>query len=241
MSVPEHVNGNEPSHRQGKPAITACLYARASTQDQNCELQLRELRNYAEQHGLEIVEIYQDVTSSGTSHRPGFMRLMADAEARRFNVVLVWKLDRFGRSLVDCLSQIQTLEALGIRFIAITQGLDTDYRNPASHFMLQVLGAAAEYEQALIAERSPAGLARYREDYRTGKVGTIVHSRSGRDLPPHRPKKIFDRDRVLELHGQGLSMRRIARLMGLGLGTVSRTIHACSKSTGVQEDGASIS
>src|SRR5713226_2686735 len=140
MSVPEHVNGNEPSHRQGKPAITACLYARASAQDQNCELQLRELRNYAEQHGLEMVEVYQDVMSSGTFHRSGLMRLMADAEARRFNVVVVWKLDRFGRSLVDCLSRIQTLEALGIRFIAITQGLDTDYRNPASRFMLQVLG-----------------------------------------------------------------------------------------------------
>lgn len=84
---------------------------------------------------------------------------------------------------------------------------------------------------------------RYREDYESGRVGKTVHSRSGRDLPPHRPKKIFDRDKVVELYRQGFSMRRIAREMGLGLGTVADTIQARvgrSKSTPVQGDGATL-
>ena len=103
-----------------------------------------------------------DVMSGTQSRRAGLTRLMADAAARRFRCVLVWKLDRFGRSLVDCLNNIQTLETCGVRFIAVTQGLDTDQRNPASRFMLQVLGAAAEFERSLIRERSLAGQMRYR-------------------------------------------------------------------------------
>jgi DNA invertase Pin-like site-specific DNA recombinase len=138
--------------------------------------------------------------------------------------VLVWKLDRFGRSLINLMSNIQVLEHSGIRIIATTQGLDTDQRTPTSRFMLHVLGAAAEFEHSLILERSQAGRLRYREDYASGKVGKTVHSRSGKDLPPYRPKKIFDRSKGIQLHRQGLSMRRIAREMDLGLGTVADTI-----------------
>jgi len=112
---------------------------------------------------------------------------MADARARKFNCLLVWKLDRFGRSLVDCLNNIQELERHRIRFIATTQNLDTDEKNPASRFLLHVLGAAAEFERSLIRERTLAGQIRYRSDYASGKVGKTVSSRSGKNLPPHRP------------------------------------------------------
>ena len=206
------------------------LCVRVSTGDQNPELQLRDLRAYASNRG-EIVETYQDVASGSTTARPGLNRLMADAKARKFDCVLVWKLDRFGRSIVDCLNNIRTLDENSVRLIAVTQGLDTDCKNPASRFLVNVLAAAAEFERELIRERTHAGRLRYQQDFDNGKVGKTVQSRSGRNLPPHRPKRIFDRERVIELRRQGLSLRQIARRLGLGLGTVARTLQERSKSS----------
>jgi DNA invertase Pin-like site-specific DNA recombinase len=121
---------------------------------------------------------------------------MEDASARKFEIVLVWKLDRFGRCLVDCLNTIQELERHRIRFIATTQNLDTDEKNPASRFLLRVLGAAAEFERSLIRERTLAGQQRYRFDYAAGKVGKTVSSRSGKNLPPHKaPEDLQPRQR----------------------------------------------
>jgi putative DNA-invertase from lambdoid prophage Rac len=126
--------------------------------------------------------------------------------------------------LVDCLNNIRTLEDHGIRFIAVTQGLDTDTQNPASRFLLHVLGAAAEFERSLIRERTQAGRLRYKQDFDAGRVGETVYSRSGKNLPVGRPKRIFNRDRVIELRRKGASIRAIARHLGIGLGTVSRTL-----------------
>jgi DNA invertase Pin-like site-specific DNA recombinase len=207
--------------------MRVAAYSRVSTLDQNPKFQIEELQAYARRQGWEIVEIYQDVISGAKTRRPGLDRLMQDARLERFDCVLVWKLDRFGRSLVDCLSNIEILERCGVRFIAMTQGLDTDERNPASRFMLQVLGAAAEFERSLILERSQAGRDRYRRDYEAGRVGKMVHSRSGKDLPPHRPRKVFDRERVARLRQEDRSLRAIAAEMGIGLGTVTRTLTEC--------------
>jgi len=134
--------------------MTTRAYVRISTADQRCELQVRELREYAERQGWQIADIYEDVSSGAKVSRPALNRLIADARARKFDCLLIWKLDRFGRSLVDCLNNIKILEENGIRFIAVTQGLDTDLQNPASRFLLHVLGAAAEFERALIRERT---------------------------------------------------------------------------------------
>ena len=174
--------------------------------------------------GWELAEAYQDVASGAKSKRPGLTALMEGAREGKCTCVLVWKLDRFGRSLVDCLNNIRELENHRVRFVAVTQGLDTDHKNPASRFLLQILGAAAEFERSLIIERVQAGQARYRQDYLSGKVGKTVHSRSGKDLPPHRPRKIFDRRKVVDLADQGMSLRQIAKRMAIGLGTVSRTL-----------------
>src|SRR5262249_38157430 len=136
-----------------------------------------------------------------------------------------------GRSLVDCLNNIRTLEDRGIRFIAVTQSLDTDVKNPASRLLLRVLGAAAEFERALIRERTQAGRLRYQQDYDAGRVGKGVYSWSGRNLPPYRPRRIFDREQVVALRQQGFSLRQIARKLGLGLGTVTRTLQPRSKTS----------
>jgi DNA invertase Pin-like site-specific DNA recombinase len=84
--------------------------------------------------------------------------------------------------------------------------------------------AAAEFDRALTRERTLSGQQRYMQDYAAGKVGKTVYSRSGRNLPPHRPKRIFDRDIVVTLRAQGLTIREIASRLGLGLGTVVRTL-----------------
>jgi DNA invertase Pin-like site-specific DNA recombinase len=154
---------------------------------------------------------------------------MDDARARKLDTVLCWKLDRFGRSLLDCLANLRELDSHGVRFISTTQALDTDNRNPASRFLLHVLGAAAEFERELIRERSKAGRLRYLQDFQAGRVEKAVRSRSGKNLAPHRPKRIFDRDRVAQLRAHGFSIRQIAKKLGIGVGTAVRTLQAVPK------------
>ena len=92
-----------------------------------------------------------------------------------------------------------------------------------------MLGAAAEFERSLIRERTLVGQIRYRHDYAAGKVGKTVYSRSGKNLPPHRPKKIFNRDSIAALRAQGLSIRAMPNRLGVGVGTVVRTLQERSK------------
>ena len=184
--------------------------------------QLRELRTYAERRGWEIVAEFSDQMSGAKGRRPGLQQLLDQANKQSFDAVLCWKLDRFGRSLPDCLSAIQELQSCGVRFIATSQGIDTDENNPASRFLLHILAAAAEFERELIRERAHAGLSRYQADYRAGKVGKEVQSRSGKNLPVGRPKRIFDRQAVHKLRQKGLSWRAIAKELGVGKGTVIR-------------------
>jgi DNA invertase Pin-like site-specific DNA recombinase len=89
---------------------------------------------------------------------------------------------------------------------------------------LHVLGAAAEFGRSIIRERTLTGRTRYRKDFESGRVGKTVHSRSERNMPPHRPKKIFNRELVVELRRLWLSYREIARKLALGSGTVTRTL-----------------
>jgi DNA invertase Pin-like site-specific DNA recombinase len=154
---------------------------------------------------------------------------MQDAATRKLDVVLCWKLDRFGRSLIDCLAAIQQLRSAGVRFIAITQGIDTDENNPAARFQLQVLAAAAEFERELIRERVLAGTMRYRQDYESGKIGRQRSSRSGKNLAIGRPRRIFDKEQVLRLRSEGLSLRQIASKLGVGVGTISRVLKSVPK------------
>jgi len=218
--------------RKRRECVRAAIYARVSTTDQKCELQLNELREYVLRHGWENAGEYVDIGWSGAkANRPEFDRLMQDAGKRRFDVVLCWKLDRFGRSLLNCKTALQQLKSYGVRFIATSQNIDTDESNPASRFLLHMLMAAAEFERELIRERTLAGQQRYKQDFTSGKVGKSVYSRSGRNLPPHRPTKVFDREEVVRLRRQGRSYRQIAKSMGLGLGTVVRTLNERSKSS----------
>jgi len=190
------------------------IYARVSTTDQTNTIQVRELQEYAARRNWELTDVYQDQMSGAKASRPGINRLMADARLRKFDAVLVWKLDRFGRSLVNCVSAIQELQALGIRFIAVSQGLDTDESNPASKLLMHILAAVAQFERELIHERVSAGM-RAAQAHGT-KTGNAIG----------RPRRIFDRDRVLKLRNDGVSIEKIANQLGIGVGTAVRVIQA---------------
>jgi DNA invertase Pin-like site-specific DNA recombinase len=122
------------------------LYSRVSTANhgQDPELQLRELREYAGSRGWIIAEEYVDQGVSGTkASRPALNRLMADAHRRKVDAVLVWKLDRFGRSLRHLVNAIAELEALGVAFISLRDNLDLS--TPSGRLMFQIIGAMAEF------------------------------------------------------------------------------------------------
>jgi DNA invertase Pin-like site-specific DNA recombinase len=181
------------------------LYARVSTTDQNCELQLADLRQYARARGWDVTGEYVDTGWSGAkANRPALGRLMADARARRLDAVLVWKLDRWGRSVADSIRGIQELVSLGVRFIAVTQNIDTDESNPMARFLLHIMAAFAELERELIRERVTAG----------------VRAARGKGKTLGRPKRVFRRDEAIRLREQGMSWRKIAAKLNVPVTTV---------------------
>src|SRR5579862_4773962 len=192
--------------------MKAAIYARVSTTDQTNAIQVRELEEYVERRGWALAGVYQDQMSGAKASRPGLDQLMADARRRKFDIVVVWKLDRFGRSLVHCVSGIQELASLGIRFIANSQGLDTDESNPASKLLMHILAAVAQFERELIRERVSAGM----------KAAKARGTKTGNTIG--RPRRIFNRDEVVRLRETGLSIERIASQMHIGVGTVVRVL-----------------
>ncbi len=204
--------------------MKAAIYARVSTEDQRCDLQLTELRGYCQRSNWEILEYTEKASGKAGSKRPELQRLLADARMRRFDVVLVWKLDRFGRSLRDLVGNIQTLDSAGVRFIALTQNIDTDNKSPMGKFLLHIFGAFAEFEHSLIVERVTAGVMEYKRAYDSGEIGKTRNSRSGKNLPPHRPAKIFRRDQAVKLRKAGKSWRAIEKILGVPQATIRRAV-----------------
>ena len=141
--------------------LKACIYARVSTTDQHNEIQIRELTEYIQRRGWSLEAVYQDKMSGAKAKRPGLDAMMADAWLRKFDVALVLKLDRFGRSLMNCVAGIQELTALDIRFIAVSQGLDTDQSNPTSRLLLHILAAVADNAARAIMRRFPSEMAEW--------------------------------------------------------------------------------
>jgi DNA invertase Pin-like site-specific DNA recombinase len=137
---------------------TAAIYARVSTtHGQSVEMQLRDLRELAGRRGFTLVEEYCDEGISGAKDsRPALNRLLADAEAGRFSVLLVWKLDRLGRSLVHLVSLMESLRRWDIELVSFSEGLD--FTTPTGKLLFQIISAFAEFERDCIRERVRAGL-----------------------------------------------------------------------------------
>jgi DNA invertase Pin-like site-specific DNA recombinase len=138
--------------------MRVALYARVSTcNGQSPEMQSAELREYASRRGWEVFSEYVDLGISGSKEsRPELNRLMADAHTRHFDVVLCWKVDRFGRSLKHLVNALADLDSYGVAFVSLRDNLDLS--TPSGRLMFQIIGAMAEFERSLIQERVRAGL-----------------------------------------------------------------------------------
>ena len=137
--------------------MRAAIYARVSTFDQEPENQLAELRRYAAARGWDAKEFVDHGISGSKERRPALDAMVADAKRRRFDVVVVWRLDRLGRNLKHLITLIDEMQALGIAFVSLGEGIDAT--TPAGKLQLHILAAIAEFERARIQERVRAGLA----------------------------------------------------------------------------------
>lgn len=182
--------------------MKAAIYARVSTEDQDCAMQLTELRAYAGRMGWETSEYVEK--ASTRKKRPELERLLSDARQRKFDAVLVWKLDRFGRSVRELSENVGHLDQCGVRFVALLSSIDTDQRNPSSRLMLNMLAAFAEFERDLIQERTKAGVAQAK--------------RAGKHCG--RPARVFDVERARKLRARGLGWREIGAKLGVSHMTV---------------------
>src|SRR5437588_7454195 len=196
-----------------RPITEVALYARVSTlNNQDPEMQLAELREYAARRGWQIIEEFTDQGVSGCKEsRPALNGLMADACRRRFDADLVWKIDRFGRSLKHLVNALAELAALGVAFISLRDNLDLS--TPSGRLMFQIIGAMAEFERALIQERVRAGLRNARN----------------KGMRLGRPRVTVDASKIAFLRTQGRSWAEIVAEMGIGKGTAQRALAGLPK------------
>jgi len=188
--------------------MKAAIYCRVSTvgHGQDVGMQLRELREYCAARKWTIAAEYTDTASGAKDKRPGLNQLMVAAKRRRFDVVLVWKLDRFGRSLRHLVNALAELEAVGVAFVSMTDNVDLT--TPAGRLMFQVIAAMGEFERELIRERVRAGL-------RNAQA-------KGRKLG--RPKASLDTARIVLLRAQGRSYKAIAEEIGCSPALIHKTL-----------------
>ena len=193
--------------------MKAALYARVSTTNgQDPTVQTRELKEYCERRGWKLAGEYVDTGISGAKEkRPELDRLMADAHRRRFDAIVVWKFDRFARSVSHLLRALETFKALGIEFVSLSEQVDTS--TPTGRMIFTVLGAVAELERSLIAERVRAGLRNARA--------------KGKRLG--RPKVDVDAARIAALRRTGASWAEISAQLGIGATTARRAVSSLAK------------
>lgn len=194
--------------------MRAAIYARVSTSHngQDPALQTRELEEYCQHRGWRVVGQYVDVGISGSKDsRPELNRLMADGHRRRFDSVVVWRFDRFARSVSHLLRALETFKALGIEFVSLSEQVDTS--TPTGKMVFTVLGAVAELERSLIVERVKAGLRNARaKGRRLGRPGVAV-----------------DASKVAALRHSGHSWRSISKQLGVSVRSARRAMLGCGK------------
>jgi DNA invertase Pin-like site-specific DNA recombinase len=185
----------------------AALYIRVSTVDQHPETQLHDLRQFASQRGLQIVEEYTDHGFSGArARRPALDKMMDDARRHRFDVLLVWSIDRLARSTKHLLQVLDELSSLGVQFLSQREAIDTE--GPLGRAIVVIVSAMAELERCVIIERVRAGMRRAKLEGR----------RIGRQpLQVNRALLLRDRER-------GLSLNQLAKAHGISKASVCRVL-----------------
>ena len=185
--------------------MNIAVYVRVSTQDQSCELQKLDIKQYIQARGWPEATFYEDQASGATSNRPSFRRLINDARARKFDLVICWKLDRLFRSLKDLVSTLSEFQELGIQFVSLKDQIDLT--TSSGRLLMHLLAAFAEFEADIIRERVIAGL----------KAAKARGKRLGR------PREA-NLDVIYNLRKRGLSLSQISKEVGLSKSTVSKTL-----------------
>jgi DNA invertase Pin-like site-specific DNA recombinase len=191
------------------------LYARVSTmQNQNPEMQLAELREHATRRGWEVVSEYIDRGITGArERRPELDRLWTDCRKRKVDAVLVYRYDRFARSLRQLVNALEEFRALGIDFISLHEGVDTS--TPNGRLVFGIFASIAEFERELIRGRVISGLA----------------AAQARGVRLGRPPVSVDADQIASLRAAGVSWREISNRLGVGIGTCCRALQQRSKNS----------
>jgi DNA invertase Pin-like site-specific DNA recombinase len=183
--------------------MRAAIYARVSTKEQSCEMQMRDLRAYCAARGFTIIRECIDIGQSGAKDsRPELNELMADARKRKFDSILVWRFDRFARSTKHLLLALEEFRSLGVQFISYQENIDTS--SPLGQALFTIVSAVAQLERDLIRERVSAGIRNARANGK--KLG--------------RPSVKANLEDILQLKAEGHSLRKIAAKLGIGDGTV---------------------
>ncbi len=187
---------------------SAALYCRVSTADQSCARQERDLRAFAKKAGYKVVGVWKETASGANNDRAKRKEILALAQAREIDVILVTELTRWGRSMLDLFHTLQDLQAWGVSVVAQT-GLQFDLRSAQGKLMASMMAALAEFEKDLLRERVRSGIAAAQ------KRGVVFGRRLGQRVKSDRlaPK-------VLQLVGQGQSYREISHRLGLSKNTV---------------------
>jgi putative DNA-invertase from lambdoid prophage Rac len=187
---------------------SAALYCRVSTADQSCARQERDLRAFAKKAGYTIVGVWKETASGAKNDRAKRKEILALAQAREIDVILVTELTRWGRSMLDLFHTLQDLQAWGVSVVAQT-GLQFDLRSAQGKLMASMMAALAEFEKDLLRERVRSGIAAAQ------KRGVVFGRRPGQRVKSDRlaPK-------VLQLVGAGQSYREISHRLGLSKNTV---------------------
>jgi DNA invertase Pin-like site-specific DNA recombinase len=193
--------------KAAKSALRVGLYARVSTHDQQTiKLQLEEMRHYADRRDWSVAFEVRDI-KSGASERAERESLLKSARRREVDVIVVWKLDRWGRSLADLVTSLSELNELGVGFVSLTEALDLT--TPSGRAMAGLLAVFAEFERDLLRERVKAGIAQARKDGR-------AHGRP-RTVDKHKAK-------AKQLFARGVSKSEIARRLNIGRTSVRRIL-----------------
>ncbi len=209
--------------------MRAAIYARVSTDDQNPENQIAELRSYAEARKFTVVGVYEDVVTTNMERRKSrrcklkYNYLMEDAAKRAFDVVLVWKYDRFARSVVHLAQALKYFDSLGIAFVSASQSLDTS--TASGRMVFNILATFAEYEREVIVERTKLGLKRAR---REGKVLGPHFSKkeTGTTYGVPRPPKVDDaaKRQMVEMYLAGCRVADMAVKLGITVRHANRIL-----------------
>lgn len=190
--------------------LKIAIYARISTYDQQTlPIQISAMKKYAKTRGWNIVKTVSDI-GSGASDRAQREDLLAAARRREIDAILVWKLDRWGRSLADLVTTFNELNALDVGFISVTKALD--FTTPSGRALAGMLALFAEFEHGILRERIKAGIAKAKEQ---GK-------------PNGRPKSAFlKKPEILSFHKKGISNSEIAKRLGIGRTSLIRILADC--------------